>query len=179
MSLGSAAPWTREGFLFALVWSKDCLGFSSLAREGRKWLAWYGLINGKILWVSPVPRNIQLPVCIFSSPLVPCNVQLTPTPRLLHPCWPSPTPIQSPPRTHSPSFPKRKCCQKHLTALKFKKTNPFRASVLTLSSISSWVYTVWKVLVHPLGSSQFRKGMHLKKQRLPSILAGLGRGESI
>lgn len=70
-------------------------------------------------------------------------------------------PTQSPPRTHSPGFPKRKCDQKQLIALKFRKINPSWAYLLALLSTSSLVYTVRKVLVHPFGSSPFRKVMHL------------------
>lgn len=51
--------------------------------------------------------------------------------------------------------------QKHLVALKFRKINPYPASLLALPSPSSMVYPMCKVLLHPFGSSQFRKGMHL------------------
>lgn len=103
VNVGSTALLTGKGWLFALVCSKDCPGVSSLAQEGRKWLAQYSIINGNILWVSlTARRNIQLPIFIFSPP-VRGNVQ---------------------PRTRSPGFPKRKRCQKQCTALKFRKINP-------------------------------------------------------
>lgn len=95
-----------------------------------------------------------------------------PTPCLLQPHRTSLTPTQFQSRTHLLNSPKRKCCQKQLTFLKFRKINLFWASRLALPSISSWVYAVCKVLVHPFGSSQLRKVMHLrkkKKKRLPLI----------
>lgn len=65
-------------------------------------------------------------------------------------------------------------CQKQLTALKFRKINPFWAHLLAYSAISSLVYTGWKALVYPFGSSQFRKAMRLekKKRRLQLIFGG-------
>lgn len=113
----------------------------------------------RFFWVSAVPVEIQLPVYIFFCPLIPRYAQPTPTPGLLHPHWPSPS------RTHSASFPKRKYCQKQVTALKFQKINPSWTSFLALLPISSLVYTVWKVFVHPFCSSQFRKVTHLKNKK--------------
>lgn len=107
--------------------------------------------------VSQALGDIQLPICIFLSPLVWCNVQPTPTPQLLHPHHPG----------HTPASPKRTCDQKQFVALKFRQINPSWAYLLASLSPSSLVYTVytvWEVLVHPFGSSQVRKVMHLGKR---------------
>ena len=45
-------------------------------------------------------------LCIFFSPLLQCNVQLSPSPSLPRPHWPSPAATQLQSRTHWPVFPR-------------------------------------------------------------------------